>query len=249
MFSKGLQNSTSATKLRQDNNEADRIVEARREEHRLKKHLELPSSAKPQMHQNSGNNIGLSHSSSTNSYHATESEHMLSTSDRPQKHVQFMSESSPPSVIISPSKSHQNGLKLQQTSSSSSSDQLDSSPSTPPPPLPTQPQPKRVMFSDTSKLLEFDQDQFGTVGKNDNTPSVIGANEIYVDQRLKIKQQQQQQQQLAQMVIEGEKLSFKDKMRLFAKQSGGESTGSLSDADTRLKVSRKQREIESKFDK
>lgn len=81
----------------------------------------------------------------------------------------------------------------------------------------------------------------------DNTPSVIGANEIYVDQRMKIKQQQQQQQQLAQMVIEGEKLSFKDKMRLFARQSG-ETVNGLSDTDNRLKVSRKQREIESKFD-
>jgi hypothetical protein len=82
-------------------------------------------------------------------------------------------------------------------------------------------------------------------GKTVDTPSVIGANEIYVDQRLKIKQQQQQQ--MAQMVIEGEKLSFKDKMRLFARQSG-ENTNGLSDSENRLKVSRKQREIESKFE-
>lgn len=75
-----------------------------------------------------------------------------------------------------------------------------------------------------------------------------------MDQRLKIKQQQQQQQQMAQMVIEGEKLSFKDKMRLFARQANG---GEMSSADRpnggdsavdRLKVSRKQREIESKFE-
>lgn len=62
-----------------------------------------------------------------------------------------------------------------------------------------------------------------------------------------MKQQQQQQQQLAQMVIEGEKLSFKDKMRLFARQSG-DSVNGLSDSESRLKVSRKQREIESKFE-
>jgi hypothetical protein len=50
------------------------------------------------------------------------------------------------------------------------------------------------MFSETSKFLEFirieDNNQV-----QPNTPCVIGANEVYVDQRLKQKQQQQQQQQ------------------------------------------------------
>ena len=73
---------------------------------------------------------------------------------------------------------------------------------------------------------------------------MIGANEIYVDHRLKIKQQQQQQ--MAQLVIEGEKLSFKDKMRLFARQSGAENTNG--DSENRPKASRKQREIESKIE-
>jgi len=126
------------------------------------------------------------------------------------------------------------------SSSSSSSDQLDSAPNTPPS-IP-QTQPKRVMFSDTSNLLEFEQDNFEPA--DDNTPSVIGANEIYVDHRLKIKQQQQQQ--MAQLVIEGEKLSFKDKMRLFARQSGAENTNG--DSENRPKASRKQREIESKIE-
>lgn len=49
-------------------------------------------------------------------------------------------------------------------SSSSSSDQLDSAPNTPPS-IP-QTQPKRVMFSDTSNLLEFEQDNFEPAGKN-----------------------------------------------------------------------------------
>lgn len=49
-------------------------------------------------------------------------------------------------------------------SSSSSSDQLDSTPNTPPH-IP-QTQPKRVMFSDTSNLLEFEQDNFEPAGKN-----------------------------------------------------------------------------------
>ncbi len=76
------------------------------------------------------------------------------------------------------------------------------------------------------------------------TPSVIGANEVYVDQRLKMKQKQQEQQQLANMFIEGEKLSFKDKMKLFAKQSGE----FINETDSKFKVSKKQREIESKFE-
>jgi hypothetical protein len=50
------------------------------------------------------------------------------------------------------------------SSSSSSSDQLDSTPNTPPS-IP-QTQAKRVMFSDTSNLLEFEQDNFEPAGKN-----------------------------------------------------------------------------------
>lgn len=44
--------------------------------------------------------------------------------------------------------------------------------------------------------------------------------------------------------MRGEKLSFKDKMKLFAKQSG---ENGLADADSKSKASKKQREIESKF--
>lgn len=103
----------------------------------------------------------------------------------------------------------------------------------------------KLAFDFDRNMLDFQQQQHQQQQQQaPHTPSVIGANEIYVDQRLKAKQQQQQQQQLANMVIEGEKLSFKDKMRLFAKQSGENAP----DADNRLKVSRKQREIESKFE-
>ena len=100
------------------------------------------------------------------------------------------------------------------------------------------------MFSETSKFLEFERIEDNNQVQP-NTPCVIGANEIYVDQRLKQKQQQQQQQQMANMFIEGEKLSFKDKMKLFAMQSGDH----LADnAENKFKNSKKQREIESKFE-
>lgn len=222
------------------NDDTDRLMEARREENRLRKHMEMNQTS-PEHHQN-----GMA----TN---------MIA---RPQKHVQFMAEPTEMSGPIS----NQNHMVLSNTSpkfnktppssSSSSSDQLDSSPSTPPPPPPpiqTQPTAKRVMFScDTSKLLEFERQQQPLNGAHDdilpNTPCVIGANEVYVDKRLKIKQQQQHEQQMEKMVIEGEKLSFKDKMKLFARQSG-ELADSDNNADSnKFKVSRKQREIESKFE-
>ena len=134
--------------------------------------------------------------------------------------------------------------KQQSTSSSSSSpehkqqQQIQDNNVTP------QHQQKRVMFSETSKFLEFERIEDNNQVQP-NTPCVIGANEIYVDQCLKQKQQQQPQQQMANMFIEGEKLSFKDKMKLFAMQSGEH----LADnAENKFKNSKKQREIESKFE-
>ncbi len=50
---------------------------------------------------------------------------------------------------------------------------------------------------------------------------------------------------MANMFIGGEKLSFKDKMKLFAMQSGDH----LADnAENKFKNSKKQRKIESKFE-
>ena len=162
---------------------------------------------------------------------------------RPQKHVQFVSEAE----IMSSPKAND----LRYGSNGNSPEHSNSNGSTPPPPPPPMnnitPQ-KRVMFSD----LEFERSPhhhqsngYGDHGgEMPHTPSVIGANEVYVDQRLKMKQKQQEQQQLANMFIEGEKLSFKDKMKLFAKQSGE----LINETDSKFKVSRKQREIESKFE-
>ena len=75
------------------------------------------------------------------------------------------------------------------------------------------------------------------------TPSVIGANEIYLDPRARIQAKKQQQKMLEKESLEGEKLSFKDKMKLFAKEVG-ETTP---DVNNKIKVSKKQREIESKL--
>jgi hypothetical protein len=78
-----------------------------------------------------------------------------------------------------------------------------------------------------------------------NTPCVIGANEIYVDQRLKEKQARMLMDKDNVNKVEGEKLSFKEKMKLFAKQAGEQN---VYDSEAKFKVSRKQREIESKFE-
>ena len=151
------------------------------------------------------------------------------------KHVQFMSEAQmlSPKFNTPPIPSTIPGSLNKNTNSSNSSDQVNSSNT------PVQ-QTKRVMFSDTSNFLEFERHDANI--DMPHTPSVIGANEVYVDQRLKKKQQQMQQQ--LENVVEGEKLSFKDKMRLFAKQSGEAGF----EVDNKIKVSKKQREIESKFE-
>ena len=92
------------------------------------------------------------------------------------------------------------------------------------------------MFSD----FEFDSQDSSEYSHNQQqTPSVIGANEVYLDPRMKMQAQKQQNK----LQVEGEKLSFKDKMKLFAKEAG-ENTP---DGDHKLKVSKKQREIESKM--
>ena len=232
-------------KLKSD--EADRVQEAKREEQRLRKHIELNSNSSLSNQRNGTQEIEVVHVNST----ILEAQQMA----RPQKHVQFVSEPAGMLMPPSPNSSPKSNSNKTPSSSSSSSDQLDSSPSTPPPALPSlqtqsgqqqQQHTKRVMFSDTSKLLEFERQPNNADDILPNTPCVIGANEVYVDKRLKIKQQQQQEQQMEKMVVEGEKLSFKDKMKLFAKQSG-ENLSAI-EAENKLKVSRKQREIESKFE-
>jgi hypothetical protein len=112
---------------------------------------------------------------------------------------------------------------------------------------------RHVMFNDMNKFIgDFEETsrpplnshQMNGYQHQPATPSVIGANEVYVDQRLRAKQREQEEQKNASMFIEGEKLSFREKMKMFAAQSGGEVVSDINNP----KGSRKQREIESKFE-
>jgi hypothetical protein len=255
-------------KRRDEEQVQERVAEMKREEMRLKKHIDLNlrssstnlnnyhfTQQKAQLNGTCSpeppSDMYLYSSRNNGSYSTTEIELVESTScsnllsvsgNRPQKHVQFVSEAE----IMSPKMSQRFGSNGNSPEHSNEGSNGSTPPPPPPPPLP-QPPPssttitttptKRVMFSD----LDFESQN----GHGPQTPSVIGANEVYVDQRLKMKQKQQEQQQLASMYMEGEKLSFKDKMKLFAKQSGE----LINDqADMKFKVSKKQREIESKFE-
>lgn len=73
----------------------------------------------------------------------------------------------------------------------------------------------------------------------DNTPNVIGAQEVYRDPRERIKQERLlRNQQFVQKPQGPEKLSFKEKMKMFAMEAGQES---LRDKN---KHSKAQREID-----
>lgn len=72
------------------------------------------------------------------------------------------------------------------------------------------------------------------------TPGVIGAQEVYRDPRLR--RLAEQQQQKAQLKPPGpEKLTFQEKMRMFALESGEPAT-----PKDKSKISKAQREIELK---
>ncbi len=149
---------------------------------------------------------------------------------RPKKNVQFMvHEPAVNEVLLSP--------KYSQSPPSSHA----SSPET----LSTPPNQQKQHHEMDLNFNMNDDDDDDYNGRLSNTPCVIGANEVYVDQRLK---QKQEKELLAAncTVIEGEKLSFKEKMKLFAQQAGEKN---IYDSEhIKFKVSRKQREIESKFE-
>ncbi len=239
--------------------EMDRLQEMKREESRLKKYVDFNvRNEQQQQHQNGQHFNGVTenghqmtngnYQNETQAYHHNpyqyqqqqqqqHQQQLQQTPTRPQKHVQFMNEAE---VMQMSQDQHSHHDEEDESRSNASSTPPPLPPSQPPAPQQQQQpqQGKRVMFSETSNFLEFDRHEINAP----DTPCVIGANEVYVDQRLKMKQQQQQEQ-LQQPAVEGEKLTFREKMRLFAKQSG-EMTP---DADNRLKVSKKQREIETKF--
>ncbi|KAL6430956.1 hypothetical protein ACFW04_007026 [Cataglyphis niger] len=73
------------------------------------------------------------------------------------------------------------------------------------------------------------------------TPGVIGAQEVYKDPRQKrLAEKQKQQQQNSQIGAVPEKLSFKEKMKMFAMETGEDGT-----PRDKVKISRAQREIDN----
>ncbi|KAJ8680884.1 hypothetical protein QAD02_016671 [Eretmocerus hayati] len=72
------------------------------------------------------------------------------------------------------------------------------------------------------------------------TPGVIGAQEVYKDPRQKRLAEKQRQQQNSQMGPVPEKLTFKEKMKLFAIETGEDGT-----PRDKVKISRAQREIDN----
>lgn len=73
-----------------------------------------------------------------------------------------------------------------------------------------------------------------------STPGVIGAQEVYRDPRAR-RLAEQQQQKTTQLKTGPEKLSFQEKMRMFALESGEPAT-----PQEKSKISKAQREIELK---
>ncbi|XP_031778403.1 uncharacterized protein LOC100122125 isoform X3 [Nasonia vitripennis] len=72
------------------------------------------------------------------------------------------------------------------------------------------------------------------------TPGVIGAQEVYKDPRTRRLAEKQRQQQNSQIGAVPEKLSFKEKMKMFAMETGEDGT-----PRDKVKISRAQREIDN----
>lgn len=72
-------------------------------------------------------------------------------------------------------------------------------------------------------------------------PSVIGAQEVYKDPRQRRMEAAEQEKTLAKQ-RDGAKLSFQEKMKLFAAESGGGGEGGARD---KAKTSRVQRDLEA----
>jgi len=76
-----------------------------------------------------------------------------------------------------------------------------------------------------------------------NTPGVIGAQEVYNDPRQRIEAERMKSNQNQRLHVGPEKLSFQEKMKMFAKEAGQQDS-----PKNKSKVSKAQREIETNFD-
>ncbi|XP_015600405.1 afadin isoform X4 [Cephus cinctus] len=96
-------------------------------------------------------------------------------------------------------------------------------------------------INDAENLLASPKTPEGPGGTFMNaTPGVIGAQEVYKDPRQKRLAEKQKQQQNLQMGAVPEKLSFKEKMKMFAMETGEDGT-----PRDKVKISRAQREIDN----
>ena len=126
--------------------------------------------------------------------------------------------------------------------------------------------PKKVSWNDTpveainddSEHLESEtsdqnnssftlQDIDEVLGNNSyvsgNTPGVIGAQEVYNDPRHRIEAEKMRRTQNVRPHVGPEKLSFQEKMKMFAMEAGQNDS-----PKSKVKISKAQREIETNYD-
>lgn len=117
--------------------------------------------------------------------------------------------------------------------------------SQPPPPPSSQPPPIREdpnhFINEAETMLASPKTPDGPGGIFvGSTPGVIGAQEVYRDPRQRRLAEQQQQQQKQQTSRVPEKLTFKEKMKMFAMETGEDGT-----PRDKVKISRAQRDIDT----
>ncbi|KZC07815.1 hypothetical protein WN55_09896, partial [Dufourea novaeangliae] len=96
-------------------------------------------------------------------------------------------------------------------------------------------------ISDAESLLASPKTPEGSsMPLQGNTPGVIGAQEVYKDPRQRRLAEKQKLQQNAPVGPVPEKLSFKEKMKMFAMETGEDGT-----PRDKVKISRAQREIDN----
>ncbi|OAD57055.1 hypothetical protein WN48_02855, partial [Eufriesea mexicana] len=97
-------------------------------------------------------------------------------------------------------------------------------------------------INDAEILLASPKTPEGSSGPSitGSTPGVIGAQEVYKDPRQRRLAEKQKQQQSSQVGQVPEKLSFKEKMKMFAMETGEDGT-----PRDKVKISRAQREIDN----
>jgi len=95
-----------------------------------------------------------------------------------------------------------------------------------------------VFLNEAENLLNAASMGMGKPAPSGHTPSVIGTQEIYRDPRQRRLQQEQEKKMSTSRGPDGSKLSFQEKMKLFA-QEVGENT-----PKEKAKISKAQREIE-----